>query len=34
VKRDGGEEVIRKLVMESRNKDVVKIGVEVLKAFG
>jgi hypothetical protein len=34
VKRDGGEEVIRKLVIESRNKDVVKIGVEVLKAFG
>jgi hypothetical protein len=33
VKRDGGEEVIRKLVMESRNKDIVKMGVEVLKAF-
>ena len=34
VKRDGGEEVIRKLVVESKDREIVKMGVEVLKALG
>jgi hypothetical protein len=34
VKRDGGEEVIRKLVVESKDREIVKAGVEVLKALG
>ena len=33
VKRGGGEEVIRKLVVESKEKGVVGMGVEVLKAL-
>lgn len=34
VKKDGGEVVVRKLVVESKDRNVVKMGVEVLKSLG
>jgi hypothetical protein len=33
VKMDGGEVVVRKLVVESKDREVVKMGVEILKAL-